>query len=73
MDVGADKLLADSDLQLYPSGLNPALGLRGLRLCLRRPEWFRRHLRAILRASALAPIRLMLPMVSTVYEVQQTR
>ncbi|MBU2753722.1 phosphoenolpyruvate--protein phosphotransferase [Acidithiobacillus sp. CV18-2] len=73
VDVGADKLLADSDLQLYPSGLNPALGLRGLRLCLRRPEWFRRHLRAILRASALAPIRLMLPMVSTVYEVQQTR
>ncbi|MEY2342889.1 phosphoenolpyruvate--protein phosphotransferase [Acidithiobacillus sp. IBUN Pt1247-S3] len=73
VDVGADKLLADSDLQLHATGLNPALGLRGLRLCLRRPDWFRRHLRAILRASAIAPIRLMLPMVSTVHEVHQAR
>jgi len=73
VDVGADKLLADSDLQIHAQGLNPALGLRGLRLCLRRPDWFRRHLRAILRASALAPLRLMLPMVSTIHEVQQVR
>ena len=73
VDVGADKLLADSELQLHAQGLNPALGLRGLRLCLRRPDWFRSHLRAILRASALAPLRLMLPMVSTVHEVIQAR
>jgi len=73
VDVGADKLLADSDLQLHPGGLNPALGLRGLRLCLRRPDWFRHHLRALLRASALAPVRIMLPMVSTVAEVVQAR
>ncbi len=73
IDIGSDKTVTDSNLQPSHGILNPALGLRGLRLCLRRPDWFRPHLRAILRASALGPARLMLPMVSTVTEIVQTR
>ena len=72
LDIGADKGLRDDDAGLH-AALNPALGLRGLRLCLRRPEWFRPHLRAILRASALGPVRLMLPMLSSMGQLLQTR
>src|SRR5579871_4476103 len=42
---------------------NPALGLRGIRLLLRRPELFETQLAAILRASAFGPVRVLLPMV----------
>jgi phosphoenolpyruvate-protein phosphotransferase len=52
---------------------NPALGLRGIRLLLRRPELFETQLAAILRASAHGPVRVILPMVSTVQEVRQAR
>lgn len=72
LDIGADKGLSDDDANLH-NALNPALGLRGLRLCLRRPEWFRPHLRAILRASARGPVRLMLPMLSSMSQLLQTR
>jgi len=62
LDIGADKL--------DPGGLaprdepNPALGLRGVRLSLAQPELFNTQLRAILRASADGPVRILLPMVS---------
>ncbi|AHF02699.1 phosphoenolpyruvate-protein phosphotransferase [Marichromatium purpuratum 984] len=70
LDLGADK---DSAAQpIEPSG-NPALGLRAIRLCLKEPALFRPQLRAILRASALGPVRLMLPMVSGVREVVAVR
>ncbi|WP_414040408.1 phosphoenolpyruvate--protein phosphotransferase [Acidithiobacillus sp. M4-SHS-6] len=72
LDIGADKGLKE-DEGLGHNALNPALGLRGLRLCLRRPEWFRPHLRAILRASALGPVRLMLPMLSSMSQLLQSR
>ncbi len=52
---------------------NPALGLRGIRLLLRRPELFETQLAAILRASAYGPVRVLLPMVSTVQEVRTAR
>ena len=52
---------------------NPALGLRGIRLLLRRPELFETQLAAILRASAYGPVRVLLPMVSTVQEVRAAR
>lgn len=51
--------------------LNPALGLTGVRLCLAEPVMFRTQMRAILRAAALGPIRMMWPMVSSVAEIQQ--
>ena len=52
---------------------NPALGLRGIRLLLRRPELFETQLAAILRAAVAGPARVMLPMVTTVEEVRAAR
>lgn len=63
LDIGADK--ADRSGLALGAEPNPALGLRGLRLSLQRPELFATQLRAILRASAYGPIRVLLPMLST--------
>ncbi len=52
---------------------NPALGLRGIRLLLRRPELLETQLAAILRASAAGPVRVLLPMVTNVKEVGAVR
>jgi phosphotransferase system enzyme I (PtsI) len=52
---------------------NPALGLRGIRLLLRQPELFETQLAAILRAGVSGPVRVMLPMVTTVAEVRAAR
>jgi len=56
-DLGADKQLeGQSDIRLRPLAHNPAMGLRGIRLCLSDPTLFTPQLRAILRASARGPI-----------------
>ena len=55
------------------SSSNPALGLRAIRLCLKEPELFYPQVRAILRASALGPVRMMLPMLTNPWEVEQTK
>ncbi|WP_296704684.1 phosphoenolpyruvate--protein phosphotransferase [Thiocapsa sp. UBA6158] len=68
LDLGVDKRV-DTLLEPGPGVSNPALGLRAIRLCLKEPDLFRPQLRAILRASAIGPIRLMLPLVSNVHEV----
>lgn len=68
LDLGADKRL-ESAGGGGPGVCNPALGLRAIRLCLKEPDLFRPQLRAILRASALGPVRLMIPMVTNVQEV----
>jgi phosphotransferase system enzyme I (PtsI) len=52
---------------------NPALGLRGIRLLLRQPALFETQLAAILRAGALGPVRVLLPMVTTTAEVRAAR
>jgi len=52
---------------------NPALGMRGVRLALKRWSLFRCQLRAILRASAYGAVRLMFPMISTVKEFRQAK
>ena len=52
---------------------NPALGLRGIRLLLRQPELFEAQLAAILRAATAGPVRVLLPMVTTVAEVRAGR
>lgn len=70
LDVGADKQLP---LGQDPDEPNPALGLRGIRLSLKNPELFRGQLRAILRAAAHGPVRLLLPMLIAVDEVRQVR
>jgi len=56
-----------------PGSLNQALGLRGIRHCLSNRDLFRTQLRAILRASALGDLKIMLPMVSNIDELRVTR
>jgi phosphotransferase system enzyme I (PtsI) len=50
---------------------NPALGLRAIRYCLRKPDIFKTQLRAILRAAAYGNVRILLPMISGIEEVEQ--
>ncbi len=69
-DLGADKTV-DGGRVGGPSSLNPALGLRAIRLCLKEPNMFIPQLRAIIRASAKASIRLLVPMLSNIEEVDQ--
>ncbi len=69
LDIGADKQV---DGRHGRSCSNPALGLRAIRLCLKDLPLFRTQLRAILRASAHGPVRIMIPMLSNTQELQQT-
>ena len=63
LDSGADKSVAALAVgRAAPA--NPALALRAIRLCLAEPELFLTQLRAILRASAHGPVRIMIPLVS---------
>jgi phosphotransferase system enzyme I (PtsI) len=71
LDLGMDKTTGSiTDSGCMPA-VNPALGLRAIRLCLKEPELFMPQLRAILRASAEGPVRLMLPMLSGIQELKQ--
>ena len=70
LDLGADKQV-DGSRPGAPLTSNPALGLRAVRLCLKEPGLFRPQLRAILRASAHSPVRMMIPMLSTISELAQ--
>jgi len=67
LDVGADK--ADRTGLALSNEPNPALGLRGVRLSLARPEVFDTQLRAMLRASGYGPIRILVPMVASREEI----
>lgn len=64
IDIGADKQV-DSNVHATNRTVNPALGLRAVRLCLNDPSIFRPQLRAILRASAFGRVRMMIPMLSS--------
>ncbi|WP_296807420.1 phosphoenolpyruvate--protein phosphotransferase [Thiocapsa sp.] len=68
LDLGVEKRI-DTASEPAPGVSNPALGLRAIRLCLKEPDLFRPQLRAILRAAAIGPVRLMLPLVSSIHEV----
>jgi phosphotransferase system enzyme I (PtsI) len=70
LDVGADKLGAAFDMHPGP---NPALGLRAIRFSLHRRKLFLTQLAAILRAGALGPVRILLPMVSSVEEIREVK
>lgn len=65
LDLGGDKFA--HQFNLVPE-MNPAMGLRAVRLCLRRPDIFKTQLKAILRASVHGRMRLMFPMISGVQE-----
>lgn len=71
LDLGADK--ADGSGVVMAHEPNPALGLRGVRLSLLRDALFRAQLRAMLRASAYGPVRILVPMVSCLEEVRAVR
>ena len=68
LDIGADKPLDIAE----QTALNPALGLRAIRYCLAEPQVFLAQLRAILRASAYGPIKLLIPMLAHAFEIDQT-
>jgi len=66
LDIGGDKVLSGVS---HADEQNPFMGFRAIRYCLRNPDVFLDQLRAILRASAHGPIRLMFPMISGIGEV----
>ncbi len=70
LDVGGDKFVPNLNLD---DELNPALGLRAVRLSLRHPETLRPQLRAILRASAHGRVRIFFPMISGIDEVRAVK
>ncbi len=72
LDVGADKLVEALD-QEFDTSANPALGLRGIRLALKEPAILDIQLAAILRAGAHGPVRILLPMITNISEVQEVR
>ncbi|MBU0568557.1 hypothetical protein KKC52_11025 [bacterium] len=69
LDLGADK--NPPYLEEYKES-NPQLGCRGIRYLLRNAELFQRHLLSILRASAIAPVHILVPFVATVDDLDGT-
>jgi phosphotransferase system enzyme I (PtsI) len=69
-DIGGDKFASAFQV---PSEMNPALGLRAVRLGLARPELFLEQLRAMVRASAHGTARIMVPMISGLLELRAVR
>lgn len=72
MDVGGEKL-AGWMAGRYGEPANPALSLRAVRLGLREPKLLETQLAAMLRAGAHGPLRILLPMICSVSEVQRVR
>ncbi|MFH1596949.1 MAG: phosphoenolpyruvate--protein phosphotransferase [Pseudomonadota bacterium] len=70
LDIGGDKFLSPLE---YAPEMNPALGLRAIRFCLKEPGIFRTQLKAILRASAYGKVRVMFPLISSPREMQEAR
>ena len=69
-DIGADKQIDYFEL---PKEENPARGMRALRISMSRPGFFRTQLRALYRASAYGNLGIMFPMVTSVWEVRETK
>jgi len=69
-DIGADKLADSIEL---PKESNPIMGLRAVRLYFKIPEVFKTQLRALLRASVLGNLKIMIPMITTVSEVKKVK
>jgi phosphotransferase system enzyme I (PtsI) len=69
-DLGGDKFPAAFKA---PVEANPFLGWRSIRVCLDQPEVFRPQIRAVLRAAAGHDLHLMLPLVTTVHEVEEAK
>ena len=70
LDLGGDKFISQFDL---PKEMSPFMGWRAIRFCLARPDVFKTQLRAILRASAFANLKIMFPMISGIEELRQAK
>ncbi|MDD4089773.1 MAG: phosphoenolpyruvate--protein phosphotransferase [Tissierellia bacterium] len=70
LDIGGDKNVPYIDI---PKEMNPFLGYRAIRLCLGNVEVFRTQLRAILRASVYGNVKIMVPMISTMKELKDSK
>jgi phosphotransferase system enzyme I (PtsI) len=70
LDIGGDKFLSPLE---YAPEMNPALGLRAIRFCLKEQKIFRTQLKAILRASAFGTVRVMFPLISSPRELHDGR
>jgi phosphotransferase system enzyme I (PtsI) len=70
LDIGGDKFASHLDLA---EEMNPALGLRAIRFCLKEVDIFKRQLRAILRASPYGRLKILFPMISDLDEVAQAK
>ncbi len=70
VDIGADKR---ADYLGLPAESNPSLGLRGIRFSLSRPAIFRTQLRALYRASVFGRLSILFPMVTSLWEVQESK
>jgi phosphotransferase system enzyme I (PtsI) len=70
LDIGGDKLL---DNVSPIDETNPAMGLRAIRLCLKRTDIFRTQLRGILRASAYGKLKILIPMLSGIDELRRAK
>lgn len=69
-DIGADKTI---DYMKLDKEENPALGFRAVRICLNRREFFKRQIRALLRASTFGNLGIMFPMIISKWEVQECK
>ena len=70
LDIGGDKFASEIEV---PKEINPAMGLRAIRLCIKEVGLFKAQLRGILRASIYGPLRILIPMVSGLEEVQRAK
>lgn len=70
LDLGGDKFLSRIDLA---EEMNPVMGLRAIRLCLKEVSIFKTQLRALLRASAFGELKVLFPMISGMQEIFQIK
>lgn len=70
LDIGADK---NVPYLLLPKEENPAMGIRGLRLCLQQKQIFLTQLKALLRASVHGNLDIMVPMVASAWEIDEVK
>ena len=70
LDIGGDKFISQIDVA---DEMNPAMGLRGIRFCLKEIHIFETQLRAILRASAYGEMKILFPMISSINEVREIK
>jgi phosphoenolpyruvate-protein phosphotransferase (PTS system enzyme I) len=70
LDLGGDKFASKIEM---PKEMNPAMGLRAIRFCVKEVDLFKAQLRGILRASVYGPLKILIPMVSGVDEVRKAK